>query len=60
MPNAKFAKRFDYIGKREGPMTSYEAGYEGDIPASHLDAATEAGVLETSAPKAPAQPKPDK
>jgi hypothetical protein len=49
MPQAKFSKVFDYRAK-SGSITAYPAGYEGDIPQAHFDAAATAGALEGEAP----------
>jgi len=46
MPQAKFSKKFDYLAKRGGGMTSYPSGFEGDIPQAHFDAAAAAGALD--------------
>lgn len=44
MPTAKFKRAFDYR-KGLGKMTSYEAGYEGDVPDAHYEAAVKAGAI---------------
>lgn len=44
MPQVKFRRAFDYR-KGLGKMTSYEAGYEGNIPDAHYEAAVQAGAI---------------
>lgn len=53
MPKAKFTKAFPYR-KGMGKMTEYPAGYEGDIPQAHYDAAAEAGAIEDAKAAKPA------
>jgi hypothetical protein len=50
MPQAKLTKAYDYRA-RTGKMTAYPAGYEGDMPQAHFDAAVAAGVVDGQKPK---------
>ncbi|UHD44915.1 hypothetical protein LUX29_18095 [Aureimonas altamirensis] len=44
MPSAHFIRDFDYRTPRKA-VVAYKAGYEGNIPKSHHEAAEAAGVL---------------
>jgi hypothetical protein len=59
MKQAKLTRAFDYR-KRAGKMYSYPAGFDGEMPDEHYDAAVAQGVVEgAKAPKADAT-APDK
>lgn len=47
MPNATFIKDFDYRTPRKA-VVAYKAGWSGNVPKSHHEAAQEAGVLEAN------------
>ncbi|WP_193753387.1 hypothetical protein [Aureimonas ureilytica] len=46
MPKATFAKDFDYRVPGKPSIVAYPAGWSGNVPKSHYDAAVEAGALE--------------
>ncbi|GGD30801.1 hypothetical protein [Aureimonas glaciei] len=58
MPQAKFTKDFDYRVKpnsASGSIVAYKKGMSLSIPQAHLDAATEAGAIESAPAKAAAK-----
>ena len=50
MPRATFTKDFDYRTSRNA-IVAYKAGWTGNVPKAHLEAAETAGVLSKE-PKA--------